>query len=210
MLDDQVMRFEQKAFHYQMRTLIMSNVSAGFHVLLTGKITTLLIILTLLAICSSGAIAAESWQPAKTGSWIIAEIPPEWSIISETVNESSGSGLVSAQSPDMNSRLTYILEQNQKSMTNNEIQQYQSRYMSRLGFRICMTKDPVISDTPELSSYRQTYVRGSTDAAVMGTLQFPGKGAHYVLVMEGSSAVAQYYETIPPALTDHIRPVPGE
>ncbi len=113
-----------------------------------------------------------------------------------------------AVSPDTNSRLTYILTHTPEPMTINEIQQFQSSYMSKLGFRICKTKDPIKEESTDHTAYRQTYVRGSDDAAVIGTVTYPGWGvAHYILVMQGSDAVADYYESIPPQVAGHIRPV---
>ncbi len=116
--------------------------------------------------------------------------------------------LVNAYSPDKNTWLKYILDHNQDYVSIDKIRKNQSSYMSQLGFRICMTKDPVIEEKTDHTSFRQVYVRGVEDAAVIGTIVYPGWGqAHYVLVMEGPGAVAEYYESIPPLMQDHIRPV---
>jgi len=79
--------------------------------------------------------------------------------------------------------------------------------MSKLGFRICQTKDPIREENQDYTAYRQTYVRGNDDAAVIGTILYPGWGVgHYILVMEGPDAVKQYYESIPPQVIGHLRP----
>lgn len=121
---------------------------------------------------------------------------------------SPDSALITAYSPDKNTRLTYMLEHNQDEMSIDGIRKYQSRYMSQLGFRICMTKDPVIGEESDRTLFRQVYVRGEEDAAVIGTIVYPGWGqAHYALIMEGPGAVAEFYESIPQHMQDHIRPV---
>ena len=43
---------------------------------------------------------------------------------------------------------------------------------------------------------------------VIGTVSYPGWGVgHYILVMEGPDAVKQYYDSIPPQVIGHIKPV---
>jgi hypothetical protein len=182
----------------------MSQIQSIRHPFHIGFLTFLILFL----FCNTGVTAADEWSPVKAGTAFQAEIPPGWSLLSDITNVSAADGQITARSPDMNSRLTYTLESEHGPMTNGEIKEYQSRYMSRLGFRICMTKDPIISTEENSSSYRQTYVRGSDDAAVIGTLQFPDHGlAHYILVMEGPDSVAQYYETLPEFMSEHIKPV---
>ncbi|MFH0966956.1 MAG: hypothetical protein V1862_04645 [Methanobacteriota archaeon] len=163
-------------------------------------------------ICVGPVMASDSWQQVEVRPWVQIEIPPGWNLMSEkNVTPNPDSALITAYSPDNNTRLTYTLEYNQNKMTIDQIRKYQSRYMSQLGFRICMTKDPVIEEKSDHSFFRQVYVRGGEDAAVIGTLVYPGWGqVHYALVMEGPEAVAEYYESIPPLMQDHIRPVLAE
>jgi len=168
----------------------------------------LLLLFLLVFICSSGVIA-ESWQQSEARSWVKVDTPVGWSV-SVDANETAKPDDVTlkAVSPDTNSRLTYILARTPNPMTINEIQQFQSSYMSKLGFRICKTKDPIKEESTDHTTYRQTYVRGNDDAAVIGTITYPGWGVgHYILVMQGHDAVAEYYESIPPQVTGHIRPV---
>ncbi len=169
-------------------------------------ITTTLFLTLLISILP---VVADSWQPVEVRSWVQADIPAGWSVSvdnNETVQPDTAK--VTAISSDTNSRLTYILEHNADPMTEGEIQQYQSGYMSRLGFRICKTKDPIRDETAEHTFFRQTYVRGTDDAAVIGTLVYPGWGVgHFVLVMEGADAVSRDYESLPPSVSDHLIPI---
>jgi|GEM_PF-3129515 len=168
----------------------------------------LLFLFLLVVICSHGVIAV-TWQPVDARSWVKIDTPAGWSA-SVDANETTKPDDVTirAVSPDTNSRLTYILTRTIDPISINDIQQYQSSYMSKLGFRICKTKDPIRDESPDHTSYRQTYVRGNDDAAVIGTVAYPGWGVgHYILVMEGPGAVAEYYESIPPQVAGHIAPV---
>jgi hypothetical protein len=165
--------------------------------------------LIFLVIIGSYVTLAETWQPTAVRSWVQADTPVGWTVSIDS-NESAqpDSATVKVVSPDMNSRLTYILDHSDKPISIGEIQQYQSSYMSRLGFRICKTKDPIREETSDHTAYRQTYVRGNDDAAVIGTVAYPGWGVgHYILVMEGPDAVAKNYESIPPQIAGHIKPV---
>jgi hypothetical protein len=161
----------------------------------------------LLGFIPCGSIA-DMWQPLEARSWVQTDMPAGWSVsvdTNETVKPDDVT--IKAISPDMDSRLTYILKHSPDPITINEIQQFQNSYMSNLGFRICKTKDPIREEDQEHTAYRQTYVRGSDDAAVIGTVSYPGWGVgHYILVMEGPDAVKQYYESIPPQVIGHIKP----
>ncbi|MDD1730014.1 MAG: hypothetical protein LUQ50_13205 [Methanospirillum sp.] len=172
-----------------------------FHLITTTLFLTLLFNLS--------PVVADSWQPVEVRSWVQADTPAGWSVSvdkNETVQPDTAK--VTAISPDTDSRLTYILEHNANPMTEDEIQQYQSGYMSRLGFRICKTKDPIRDETADHTFFRQTYVRGTDDAAVIGTLVYPEWGVgHFVLVMEGADAVARDYESLPPSVSDHLVPI---
>nr|WP_319538227.1 hypothetical protein [uncultured Methanospirillum sp.] len=170
--------------------------------------TPLLLLFLLLVFCSHGVIA-DAWQPSEARSWVKVDTPVGWSV-SVDANETAKPDDVTlkAVSPDTNSRLTYILARTPEPLTINEIQQFQSSYMSKLGFRICKTKDPIKDENADHTAYRQTYVRGIDDAAVIGTVTYPGWGiGHYILVLQGTDAVAKYYESIPPQVAEHIRPV---
>lgn len=159
--------------------------------------------------CIGSVTASDSWLPVEERPWIHIEIPPGWNSISE-INETTqpDNARVTAYSPDKKSRLLYILDHNQDEMSIDGIRKYQISYMSQLGFRICMTKDPVIEENTDYTFFKQVYVRGVEDAAVIGTIAYPGWGqAHFVLVMEGPEDVAEYYESIIPLMQDHIRPV---
>jgi len=167
------------------------------------------VVLFFLVIISTYGTLAETWQPSAVRSWVLADTPVGWTVSIDS-NESiqPDSATIKAVSPDMNSRLTYVLNHSDKPISIGEIQQYQSSYMSRLGFRICKTKDPIREETTDHTAYRQTYVRGSDDAAVIGTVAYPGWGVgHYILVMEGPDAVAKYYESIPAQIAGHIKPI---
>jgi hypothetical protein len=154
-------------------------------------------------------VSAEDWQPEEVRKWVYLDTPSGWSVTSELdESDSPEKAIVTTISNDKKTRIKYILDHNQDEMSTSDIKTYQSQYMSRNGFRICLTKDPVIAITDKGTSYQQTYVRGTGDAAVMGTLIYPGWGqAHYALIMEGQQAVANYYELLPPQIQDHIRPV---
>ena len=158
------------------------------------------------------AMASDTWQPVEARSWALIDAPPGWTSLSEN-NETTSpdSAVITAYSPDKKTRLRYILEHNHDEMTIEQIRKYQSSYMSQLGYRICQTKDPIIEENGDQTSFRQVYVRGTSDAAVIGTMVYPGWGqAHYALVMEGPDAVSQFYESIPPLMQEHIRPVTVE
>ncbi|WP_325628998.1 hypothetical protein [Methanospirillum sp.] len=166
-----------------------------------------LFMVILLGFIPCGSIA-DMWQPSEARSWVQADTPAGWSVSVDT-NETAKPDDVTirATSPDMNSELTYILAHSPDPITINEIQQFQNGYMNKLGFRICKTKDPIREENQDHTAYRQTYVRGSDDAAVIGTISYPGWGVgHYILVMEGPDAVKQYYESIPPQVIGHLRP----
>ena len=75
-----------------------------------------------------------------------------------------------------------------------------------MGFESAEPRIPIQEVRADHTTFRQTYVRGSDDAAVIGTITYPGWGsAHFILVMEGPDAVAAYYETLPPRIGDHIK-----
>lgn len=163
----------------------------------------------LLLFCIGLVFADDSWQPIDIATDVLIEIPPGWSLIDAGSPDAGGgySG-ITAMSPDRTSRLVYTLEKKPGDMNPDSIKQYQVSAMSKRGYRICMTKDPIITSTSGSSSYRQTYVRGSSDAAVIATRVWPEWGrAHATLLMEGSQAVQSYYDTIPPGLLDHITPL---
>jgi hypothetical protein len=179
-----------------------------------GRVLVVTITLTMfMTVIQTGtATTVGSWQPVEIRPWAHIDTPAGWNTIDEK-NEtiSPDSALFTAVSPDKKSRIIYILEHNQDTMTIDTIRAFQSNFMSTLGFRICMTKDPVFGEKPDHTSFRQVYVRGTTDAAVIGTAVYPGWGqAHYILVMEGPEAVGELYESIPPVMEDHIRPIPAE
>ena len=157
----------------------------------------------------AGISAAETWQPVDARSWVHTDIPPGWSSsIEKNETISPDSVIITAYAPDKNTRITYNLEHNQDILTKEAIQKFQSEYMSTRGFRVCMTKDPIEEEKNGTIIFRQTYVRGTGDAAVISTLMKPGWGqAHYILVMEGPQAVADNYESIPVLIQDHISPV---
>lgn len=175
----------------------------------SDRIRCMIAVMLLLGTVCIGAVAENAWQPVDVKPWVQIDTPPGWtSMPDKTDAENPDSGRITAYSPGDNARLKYILDHTTDTMSLNEIRQFQSSYMSKLGFRICMTKDPVILEGADQSLYQQVYVRGTGDAAVIGTLSYPGWGqAHYVLIMEGKSAVDQYYESLPPVMGEHIRPV---
>jgi hypothetical protein len=168
----------------------------------------ILLVILFFSLLSGGACASDPWQPVQTPDWVRADMPAGWSTSVEmNTSENPDYCKVVAYSPDKNSRLTYILDHTEEEMGRNEIRQYQNSYMSKIGFRICKTKDPVVDEKNSTLSYRQTYVRGTDDAAVIGTIACPGWGqAHYILVMEGPQAVADHYESLPMLIQEHIRP----
>lgn len=169
-------------------------------------------ILTTLFILICGvtpALAATSWESVPVTSWAETAMPAGWILMTE-YNETSNPdyATISAVSPDWTTRLTGILNHTHQEMTRGEIREFQSRQMSQRGFRICKTKDPVISEKDGVSSYQQTYVRGTEDAAVIGTSDHPGWGQiHFILVMEGPPAVSEYYDLLPREISDHLVPV---
>jgi len=159
--------------------------------------------------CATGVFASGEWQVVQQSSWITAEMPSGWSTSIES-NETEDPDLIKivSLSPDQDARLTCLAEYTQDTMAGDEIRQFQSSYMSKLGFRICKTKDPVIEEKDGHLAYRQTYVRGTDDAAVIGTITYPDWGlAHFILVMQGPQAVSKYYDSIPAQVQDHIIPV---
>lgn len=182
----------------------------GFQQGSRGRYWIALLLAAIIGISTHGSASlSDTWQPSDIRSWVEIETPPGWSVTpGKNESESPDSAWITAYSGDKRTRLNFFLEHNQNEMTIHEITAYQNEQMSSRGFRICMTKEPVISSVENSTSYRQTYVRGSGDAAVIGTFLYPGWGqAHYTLIMEGSSAVAEYYEDIPPHMQEHIRPV---
>jgi len=167
-----------------------------------------IILAAIIILTGSTPVSADIWQPEEMRPWALTDIPHGWSVVSEkNETENPDNAAFTASSPDKKTRIKYILDQTHKEMTKDEIKTFQAGYMSKLGFRICMTKDPIITTDNEKMSYQQTYVRGTEDAAVIGSLIYPEWGqAHYALIMEGSQAVADYYELIPPLMHEHIRP----
>lgn len=155
--------------------------------------------------------ADDSWQPIDSAANAAIEIPQGWSLIDAGTPDADGAGYdgITAMSPDRSSRLIYTLEKEPGDMDSDAIKSYQVSAMAKRGYRICMTKDPIITSTDDSFSYQQTYVRGSSDAAVIATRVWPAWGrAHVTLLMEGPEAVSAYYDTIPPGLLDHITPLP--
>lgn len=158
---------------------------------------------------TAGVNATGEWQVVEERSWVSAEMPSGWSSSIES-NETASPDTIKivSLSPGHDARLTCLAEHTPDIMSGYEIPQFQSSYMSKLGFRICKTKDPVIEESEGRLAYRQTYVRGTDDAAVIGTITYRDWGQmHFILVMEGPQAVAEYYESIPTQVQDHIIPV---
>ncbi|HWQ66638.1 MAG TPA: hypothetical protein VN372_07190 [Methanospirillum sp.] len=152
--------------------------------------------------------AADGWQPYEVRPWVQVEIPADWTAVTEK-NEtiSPDSALITATSPGIRTNLKIILEHTPEIPTIEEVKSFQSTYMSGIGFRVCLTKDPIVDVAADQTSYRQTYVRGEDDAAVIGSTLIPGWGySHYILVMKGANDVGRYYEELPPVMNEHIRP----
>lgn len=170
------------------------------------------ICITILLFIGVGLVFADdSWQLIDSAADAGIEIPPDWNLIDGGTPDADGGGYsgITAISPDRTSRLIYILEKEPGDMTPESIKSYQVSAMAKRGYRICMTKDPIITSSDDSFSYQQTYVRGSSDAAVITTRVWPSWGrAHVTLLMEGPQAVSAYYDTIPPGLLDHITPLP--
>ena len=157
-----------------------------------------------------GIVSASSdWQQINSPEWVTLEIPPGWTIKENLkMGDDNKTATLTARSPDWQSELFYLLDTSKTGMTFDELQTYQDRWMQGKGYRICKTKDPVKRTKADYISLKQVYVQGTDKGAVMYSASYPDWGVyHGALLMEGTSAVQQYYESIPPQIPDHIIPV---
>lgn len=157
-----------------------------------------------------GIVSASSdWQQIDSPEWATLEIPPGWTIKENLkMGDDNKTATLTARSPDWQSELFYLLDTSKTGMTLDEMQTYQDLWMQGKGYRICKTKDPVMRTKADHISLKQVYVQGTNKAAVMYSASYPDWGVyHGALLMKGSSAVQQYYESIPPQIPDHIIPV---
>ncbi|MDD1724181.1 MAG: hypothetical protein LUQ07_03525 [Methanospirillum sp.] len=171
-----------------------------------------LLVICILSLGITGILAEDGWQQVPSPAWVRAEIPPGWTIYDKLVmGEENRTATFSARSPDWESELIYALDHSEKGMTMDEMQSYQDQRMAGIGYRICRTKDPVKRTKADCTSLKQVYVQGSDKGAVMYSASYPDWGqVHVTLLMTGTGAVSQYYESLPPRIPDHLLPVKVE
>jgi hypothetical protein len=172
------------------------------------KLFTFFAVSTLL--CITGlASASDDWQKVDSPSWAEVEIPSSWTITTSPQSwDNQSSVTIRSVSPDMNSELVYILDHSTEKLTTNGMQSFQDNWMKDAGFRICRTKDPEIRTKTDHTEVKQVYVQGTDKGAVMYSASYPDWGQYHVaLLMDGKSAVSQYYEIIPHQIPDHILPI---
>lgn len=157
----------------------------------------------------SGIVGADDWEQTPSPDWAQVEIPSGWTILKDlAITENNQSATFTARSPDWDSELVYILDHSKTDMSIDQMQAYQDQWMQGNGYRICQTKDPMKRTKIDHSSLKQVYVQGSDKGAVMYSASYPDWGQYHVaLLMSGTSAVQQYYDSLPPQIEDHILPI---
>ena len=172
------------------------------------KVRLIILVFILLTFALWPVSASDSWQKTDSPSWVNIEIPPGWNLkATQESNINQSSVTIRSVSPDMSSELVYILDYSQH-ITTGEMESFQNQWMEDSGYRICRTKNPVIRTKSDHSEVKQVFVQGTDKGAVMYSADYPGWGRYHVaLLMDGKSAVKEYYETLPQQVPDHIVPI---
>lgn len=156
--------------------------------------------------------ADTDWQQGPSPTWASTAIPPGWTILKElSIGQDNTTATFTARSPEWKAELVYILEHTGHEISMDALQAYQDTWMQNNGYRICETKDPVKRTKSDHISLKQVYVEGTNKGAVMYSASYPGWGRYHVcLLMTGTDAVAQYFDSIPAQIPDHVKPVMDE
>lgn len=155
----------------------------------------------------ASAVVNTGWQPVNITPWAQIDIPPGWTwgdITTDTIDPDTAT--LEAVSPFGDTRLIYVFEKNLNPASAGQLRRSQNQYMSTQGYSCC--GEPSLIENEDQSAVKQIYYKGTEEGAVVCSAAYPGWGRYqYTLLMDGSSSVGNYFDDLPDAVADHIRPI---